>query len=73
MDQPAGGCRFVAFPLLMFLNCLPNMCRTLNPLYQLHKKWILRNVLQTSLVYYSLNSASPNTFKYLNNGGSVQK
>ena len=48
------------------------MSRTLNPLDQLHKKWILRNVLKTTLVYCSLNSASPFTFKYLNNGGSIQ-
>ena len=48
------------------------MCRTLNPLDQLHKMWILRNVLKTYVVYCSLNSASPYTFKYLNNGGSIQ-
>ena len=72
MDQPAGGCRFLVFLLLMLLNCPPNMCRTLNPLDQLHKKWLLRKVLKTSLVHCSLNSASPYTSKYLNNGGSIQ-
>ena len=72
MDRPASGCRSLVFPLLVLLNCPPNMCRTLNPLDQLHKKCILRNVLKTSLVYCSLNSASPYTFKYLNNGGSIQ-
>ena len=59
------------FPLLMLLNCPPNMCSTLNPLDQLHKKWILRNVLKTSLVYCSLNSARSYTLKYLNNGSSI--
>ena len=72
MDRPAGGCRFLVFPLLMLSNCPPNMCRTLNSLNQLYKKWILRNVLKSSLVYCSLNSASPYTFKYLNKGGSIQ-
>ena len=48
------------------------MWRTLNPLDQLHKKWIFRNIFKTSFVYCSLNSASPYTFKYLNNGGSIQ-
>ena len=46
MDRSAGGCCFLAFPLLMLLNCPPNMCSTLNPLDQMHKKWILRNVLK---------------------------
>ena len=45
MDRPADGCRFLVFPLLMLLNCPSNKCRTLNPLDQLHKKWILCNVL----------------------------
>ena len=48
------------------------MYRILNPPEKLHKKWILRNVLKTSFVYCSLNSASPYTFKHLNNGGSIQ-
>ena len=56
----------------MLLNCPPNLCSTLNPLDQLHKDWILRYRLKTSLVYCSLNSASPYTFKNLNNGGSIQ-
>ena len=72
MERPAGESSFLVFSLLMLLNCLPNMCRTLNPLDQLHKKLILRNILKTYLVYCSLNSASPYTFKYLNNGGSIQ-
>ena len=72
MDRPAGGCRFLDFPLLMLLNWPPNMCRTLNPLDQLHKMWMIRNVLKTYLVYCSLNSANPYTFKYLNNEGSIQ-
>ena len=63
---------FPRFSLVDAFNCPPNMCRTLNPLDQLHKKWILRNVLKTSLVYCSLNSASPYTSKYLNSGGSIQ-
>ena len=63
---------FPRFSLVLLLNCPPNMCRTLNPLDQLHKMWILRNVLKTYLVYCSLNSASPYIFKYLNNGGSIQ-
>ena len=71
MDQSDGGCRFPVSVLLMLLNCPPYICSTLNPLDQLHKKWVLRNVLKTSLVYCSLNSASPYTFKYLNNGGSI--
>ena len=58
----------LVFPLLMLLKCPPNMCSTLNPLDQLHKKWILRNVLKTSFESCSLNSASPYTLKYLNNG-----
>ena len=44
--------RWVSSPLfflLMLLNCPPNMCCTLNPLDQLHKKWILRNVLKHRL------------------------
>ena len=48
------------------------MCSTLNPVDQVHKKWTLGNVLKTSLVNCSLNSVSPYTFKYLNNGGSIQ-
>ena len=48
------------------------MCRTLNPLDQLHKKWMLCIVIKTSFVYCSLNSANPYTFKHLNNGGSIQ-
>ena len=48
------------------------MCHTLNPLDQMHKKWILRKILKTSLVHCSLNSASPYSFKYLNNGGYIQ-
>ena len=60
------------FPLLMLLNCPPYMCRTLNPLDQLYKKLILHIVLKTSIVYCSLNSANPYTFKHLNNGGSIQ-
>ena len=63
---------FPRFSLVLLLNCPPNMCITLNPLDQLHKMWILRNVLKTHLVYCSLNSASPYTFKYLNNEGSIQ-
>ena len=63
---------FPCFSLVLLLNCPPNMCRTLNPLDQLHKMWILRNVLKTYLVYCSLKSASPYTFKYLNNGGSIK-
>ena len=72
MDRPASGCRFLVFPLLMLLNCPPNMCHTLNPIYQLHKKWIIRNIVKTSLLYCSLNSASPYSLKYLNNGGYIQ-
>ena len=72
MDRPAGGCGFLVFPLLMLLNCPPYMCHTLNPLNQLHKKWILRIVLKISFIYCSLNSAKPYTFKHLNNGGSIQ-
>ena len=49
MDRPASGCRLLVFPLLMLLDCPPNMCLTLNPLGQLHKKWILRNVLKHHL------------------------
>ena len=71
MDQPAGGCRFLN-PLLMLFNCLPYMCRTLNLLDQLYKKWILRIVLKTSIIYCSLNIANPYNFKHLNNGGSIQ-
>ena len=66
MDRPAGGCRLLVFPLLMLLNCPPNMCPTLNP--QLHKKWILPIIIKTSFVNCSLNSANQYTFKYLNNG-----
>ena len=51
MDRPAGGYRFLVFLLLVLLNCPPNMCRTLKLFDQLHKKWILCNVLKTSLVY----------------------
>ena len=40
------------FPFLKLLNCPPNMCGTLNPLDQLHKKWILRIIIKkTSFVY----------------------
>ena len=49
MDRPTGGCRLLVFPLWMVFNCPPNMCHTLNPLDQLHKKWILRNVLKHRL------------------------
>ena len=42
-----SACSAFIFPLLILLNCPPNMCLTLNPLDQLHKKWILRNVLKT--------------------------
>ena len=72
VDRPAGGCRRLVFPLFMLLNCPPNMCPTLNPLDQLLKKWILRIIIKTSFEYCSLNSANPYTFKYLNNGGSIQ-
>ena len=48
------------------------MCRTLNPLDQLHKKWILRIVLKTPFAYCSLNSANPYTLMHLNYGGSIQ-
>ena len=72
MDRPAVGCCFLIFPLLMLLNCPPYMCHTLNSLGQLHQKWKLRIVLETTFVYCSLNSANPYTFKHLNNGGSIQ-
>ena len=49
---------FPHFPLVLLLNCPPNLCPTLNPLDQLHKMWILCNVLKTYLVYCSLNGAS---------------
>ena len=72
-DGPTRGwLSFPRFSLVLLLNCPPNMCRTLNPLVQLHKMWILCNVLKTYLVYCSLNRDSPYTFKYLNNGGSIQ-
>ena len=60
------------FSLVDDFKLAPNMCRTLNPLDQLHKKWILGKLLKTSSVYCSLNSDSPYTFKYLNNRGSIQ-
>ena len=72
MDRPASGCRLLVFPLLMLLNCPPNMCHTLGSLDQLHKKWILRIIIKTAFVYCSLNSTNPYTFKYLNNGGSIK-
>ena len=37
------------FSLVDVLNCPPNMCCSLNPLDQLHKKWTLRNVLKHRL------------------------
>ena len=38
IDRPTGGCRLLVFPLLMLFDCRPNMCHTLNPLVQQHKK-----------------------------------
>ena len=48
------------------------MCYTLNPLDQLHKKWILRNVLKHCLYTAHWTVQAPYTFKYLDNGSSIQ-
>ena len=63
MDRPAGGYRFLVFLLLVLLNCPPNMCRTLKLFDQLHKKWMLCNVLKASLVNScSLTVLAPKPF-----------